>query len=296
MSRGTSTPVAAPPGRPAEGRVLRADRPVAFRIVTIIGLTVLLIVNAVPPLLVIRQAFTPESLSVGWPLPLVPERLSLENLRTLWQAQSLAGHVLLSLWVAIATTALSITIGFPAGWAAARSRRLEGTTTRLAVASRILPPIAIAVPLAVLLNQAFLYDSPTGLGLVVAHLTIGLPFAMLFAYAAFREVPESLEEAAAVDGAGLLQTFVRVSLPSVKGSIAGASILVFLLSWDEFTYALLIQVMHRTMPPLIYYYTEFGLLGSASVLAVIMLIPAVLVIALLQRLLTRAALTGGVKE
>lgn len=275
---------------------IRADRPLAYRVATFVGLALLLILNVVPPLLVIRQAFTPESLSATWPVAMIPERFNLENFEVLWQAQSLIGHVLLSIWVAVATTVLSIVIGFPAGWAAARSSRLKAAMPRLSLVSRILPPIAIAVPLTVLLNRVFLYDSPTGAGLIIAHLTVGLPFAILFAYAAFGDVPESLEEAAAVDGCGPFETFVRVSLPSVKGSIAGASILIFLLSWDELTYALLLQIMYRTVPPLIYYYIEFGLLGSASVLAVVMLIPAVLVIALLQRLLTRAALSGGVKE
>jgi multiple sugar transport system permease protein len=276
--------------------VMRPDRPRLFAVVSGFGLLVLLIVNLVPLLLVIRQAFTPESASAGWPLRLIPERLSLENLTTLWKAQSLTGHVLLSVWVATATTVLSLAIGFPAGWAAARWRPLETGMTRLALGSRILPPIAIAVPLTVLLNRVFLYDHPMGFGLIIAHMTIGLPFAVLFAYAAFRDLPESLEEAAGVDGCGPLQTFLLVSLPGVKGSIAAASILIFLLSWDELAYALLIQVLHRTVPPLIYYYTQFGQLGSASILAVIMLIPAVFVIATLQRLLTRAALTGGVKE
>jgi multiple sugar transport system permease protein len=286
----------AQPAEPAPSRAIRPDRRIAFGVISSIGLLLLLIVNLVPVLLVVRQAFTPESLSAGWPLPLLPERMDTENLTTLWQAQSLAPSLLRSLWVAGTTTALSIAIGFPAGWAAARFRPLEAGLTRLSLASRLLPPIAIAVPLTVLLNRVFLYDHPMAFGLIVAHLAVGLPFAVLFSYAAFRDVPEALEEAASVDGCNPLQTFFYVSLPAVKGSIAAASILIFLLSWDELTYALLIQVLYRTVPPLIYYYTQFGQLGAASILAVIMLIPAILVIAVLQRLLTRAALTGGVKE
>ncbi len=298
MTQTNSTSVAErpEPGPGPSPSPARLRRWSLFGLVSGIGLAMLLIVNLVPLSLVIRQAFTPESASAGWPLRLLPEQLSLENLTTLWRAQSLTGHVLLSVWVATATTVLSLAIGFPAGWAAARWRPLETSMTRLSLGSRILPPIAIAVPLTVLLNRVYLYDHPMGLGLIIAHMTIGLPFAVLFAYAAFRDLPEALEEAASVDGCGPLQTFLLVSLPGVKGSIAAASILIFLLSWDELTYALLIQVLHRTVPPLIYYYTQFGQLGSASILAVIMLIPAVLVIATLQRLLTRAALTGGVKE
>jgi len=260
-----------------------------------VGLVGLLAVNLLPPLLVVRQAFTPESESVGWPLTLLPNRFSVENLLTLWRAQSLVGHFIRSAFVAVTTTAASLALGFPAGWAAARLGVLEGGLTRLSLASRILPPIAIAIPLVALLIPAGLYNHPMGWGLILAHLVQGLPFAVLLAYAAFREVPRELEEAAEVDGCSTLGTFVRVSLPAARGALGGAAILVFLLSWDEFTYALLIQLTNRTMPPLIYYYTEYGQLGSASVMAVLMLVPAILVIAALQRLVSKGALAGGVK-
>lgn len=260
-----------------------------------LGLAVLLMVNLLPVLLVARQAFTPESESAGWPLALLPERFSLENLVTLWRAQSLVGHFARSFFVAAATTFLALLLGFPAGWAAARWRVLEGPAAKLSLASRILPPIAIAIPLVALLIPVRLYDHPLGAGLIIAHLAQGLPFAILLAYAAFREVPVELEEAAQVDGCTTIGTFARVALPAARGAIGGASILVFLLSWDEFTYALLIQLTNRTMPPLIYYYTEYGQLGAASVMAVLMLIPAILVIAILQRLVMRGALAGGVK-
>jgi len=161
--------------------------------------------------------------------------------------------------------------------------------------SRILPPIAIAIPLTAMLIPLGGYNHPLGLGLVAAHLTAGVPIAILIAFVAFREMPRELEDAARVDGCSPLGVFWRISLPSVKGSLASASILIFLVSWDEFTYALLLQLTNRTMPPLVYYYTEYGQLGAASTLAFLMLVPAVVVIAGLQRLLVRGVLAGGLK-
>ncbi|RKZ33241.1 hypothetical protein DRQ33_04575 [bacterium] len=259
------------------------------------GLIILLIINLGPIFLVVRQAFAPESESATWPLTLLPSKLSLQNLFNLWKTQSLLEHLLLSLWVALGTTIISIFIGFPAGWSLARWKKIEGFGTRFAIVSRILPPIAIAIPLTALLIPLRIYNHPFGPGLILAHLTIGLPFAILLSYSAFLEIPNELEEAAYIDGCSTFGAFIRIALPSVKGTIATAFILIFLLSWDEFTYALLIQLTHRTMPPLIYYYTEFGQLASASVLAVIMLIPAILIIVFLQRILNRGVLRGGIK-
>jgi len=262
---------------------------------TIFGLAVLALVDLVPVYLVFRQALAPEADSVAWPLHWWPSRLSLANLSHLWQGQPLVGNVLLSLFVASLTTFFSLALGVPAGWAAARLRQVESATPTVAILSRVLPPIAIAVPLTSLLIPLHLYNHPLGLGLVLAHLTIGIPVAILLSYAGFRDLPRELEEAAYVDGAGTLRTLLFVSLPATRGTVAAAAILIFLLSWDEFTYALLIQLTHRTLPPLIYYFTEYGELGTASALALLMLLPATLVILGMQRLIARGLTTGVVK-
>lgn len=70
---------------------------------------------------------------------------------------------------------------------------------------------------------------------------------------------------------------------------------MFIASWDEFMYALLIQLTNRTLPPLVYYYSEFGQLGTASMLAVLMLVPVMLVIAALQQLVSKGVFTGALK-
>jgi multiple sugar transport system permease protein len=273
----------------------RSTRRIASATISACGLATLVVINVVPILLVLRQALAPESESSAWPLHLIPARISLANLVSLWRTQSLLRHVFLSLWVALGTTGLSLLLGFPAGWAAARWRRLSAPLTRSALLSRVMPPIAIAIPLTALLIPVGLYNHPLGLGLIVAHLTMGLPFVILISYASLVDMPPQLEEAAQVDGCTIWGAFWRVTVPAARGAIGAAFLLAFLLSWDEFTYALLIQLTHRTMPPLIYYFSEFGQLGAASTLAGLMLIPAVAVIGSLQHLKTRGLLSGGLK-
>jgi ABC-type glycerol-3-phosphate transport system permease component len=252
-----------------------------FRVLSPSALLALAIVNLLPIGLVIRQAFSPERESSSWPLSLIPQSVTFQNLASLWETQVLGDHLFLSIWVAVLTTLISLALGFPAGWSAARLVVLQKVTTRSALLSRILPPIAIAIPLTAMLIPLGGYNHPLGLGLVAAHLTAGVPIAILIAFVAFREMPRELEDAARVDGCSPLGVF--------------SSILVFLVSWDEFTYALLLQLTNRTMPPLVYYYTEYGQLGAASTLAFLMLVPAVVVIAGLQRLLVRGVLAGGLK-
>jgi multiple sugar transport system permease protein len=277
---------------PSQGKPAGGIFPVT---ISACGLVTLGLINLVPILLVLRQALSPESESSAWPLSMVPGRITLANLVSLWRTQSLLRHAFLSLWVALGTTLLSLLLGFPAGWAAARWRRLSAPMTRSALLSRVMPPIAIAIPLTALLIPLGLYDHPAGLGLIVAHLTLGLPFVILISYASLVDMPSQLEEAAQVDGCTSFGAFWRITVPAARGAIGAAFLLAFLLSWDEFTYALLIQLTHRTMPPLIYYFSEFGQLGAASTMAALMLIPAVAVIGLVQRLKTRGLLSGGLK-
>jgi ABC-type glycerol-3-phosphate transport system permease component len=270
-------------------------KPAVTKLISSAGLAALCVINLVPILLVLRQALSPESESSAWPLTILPQHISLTSLVSLWQTQSLLRHAFLSLWVALGTTFVALVLGFPAGWAAARWRRMSALMTRTSLLSRVMPPIAIAIPLTALLIPLGLYNHPLGLGLIIAHLTLGLPFVILISYASLVDMPPQLEEAAQVDGCSILGAFWRVTVPAARGAIGAAFLLSFLLSWDEFTYALLIQLTHRTMPPLIYYFAEFGQMGAASTLAALMLIPAVAIIGSLQHLKTRGLLSGGLK-
>ncbi|MGH7247140.1 MAG: ABC transporter permease subunit, partial [Pseudomonadota bacterium] len=114
-------------------------------------------------------------------------------------------------------------------------------------------------------------------------------------YAAFVAVPREIEEAAWLDGASPARVFLTIDLPVVRGALAAAFVLCFILSWDEFGFALLLQQTNRTLPPLLYYYTVFGNVGPASALALLMMIPAVCVVIALGPALRTAAATGSTR-
>jgi len=111
--------------------------------------------------------------------------------------------------------------------------------------------------------------------------------------AAFAGVPREVEEAALLDGASRAGAFVRVTLPLVRPSLATAALLVFLVSWDEFAYALLLQVTNRPLPPLLYYLSAFGHPGLASAVALLMLVPAVAIALVLEKALRPGVLAGS---
>lgn len=249
--------------------------------------------NLVPLWLVVKQAVTPERESFAWPPTWLPHALTTSNFVGAADAVPISQGLVLSLGVALATVASTMALALPAAWLAARHERagrgLDGTM----VVARLFPTIAIAVPLAVIFVQLGLYNDPNGAGLWLAHTLLGLPFAFLILRAAFRGVPAELEDAARLDGAGPWTAFVRVSLPLVRPSLGAAAMLVFLVSWDEFAYALLLQVTNRTLPPLLYYLSAFGHPGLSSAVAVLMLAPALVILLVLEPALRSGVLAGS---
>ena len=263
-------------------------RPIATAFVLGLGA-----INLLPVWLIAKQAITPERESFAWPPTWWPGQPTLENLLALGSSVELASGLLRSASVAAGAVALALAIALPAAWLAARRGSVARPLDAAIVAARLFPPIALAIPLAVLFVRLGLYNQPSGAGLVLAHALLGLPFAFLVLRSGFAGVPRELEDAARLDGASPARAFVLVSLPLVRPSLAAAALLVFLVSWDDFALALLLQVTERTLPPLLYYLSAFGFPGLASAVALVLLAPAVLVIAVLEPALRSGVLAGS---
>ena len=250
-------------------------------------------VDLVPLALIFKQAVTPERESFAWPPTWLPRELTLENFRALDHTIELADGLWMSLGVALLTVASTLVLTLPAAWLAARRPRVDRPLDAAMIITRLFPSIALAVPLAAIFVRLGLYNHPAGLGLWLAHTALGIPFAFLILRTGFRGVPPELEEAALLDGATPVGAVWRVSLPLVRPSLAAAAMLVFLVSWDEFAYAILLQVTNRPLPPLLYYLAAFGHPGLASAVAAIMLLPAVAIVLVLEPALRAGALAGS---
>ncbi len=259
------------------------------------AVTIAMVVAAalLPLALVMKQALTPDRESFAWPPTWLPHELTTANFRALASSAEVPGAIALSAGLAVAVAVATLLIAAPAAWLAGRdrgaSRALDGTI----VLARVFPQIAIAVPLAVVFVRLGLYNRPSGAGLWLAHVLLGLPLAFLILRAGFRDVPPDVEAAAYLDGAGPVTVFLRVTLPLVRPQLATAGLLAWLLSWDDFGYALLLQVTNRTLPPLVYYLSAFGFPGLASAVAVVMLIPALVLVFVLEPAFRGGVLAGS---
>jgi multiple sugar transport system permease protein len=251
-----------------------------------------LIAATLPLYLLAKQSVTPELETFAWPPHWMPHHLTLAHFISVFAVNELRSAVLRSLGVATISAVIATMLGAMLAHAMARSSFAQRVGFSTVSGIRLLPMIAVAIPLGIILASVGIYDSPSGIGLAIVHAALAIPTAALTLYASFVAIPLEIEEAAWIDGASPLRIFLTIDLPLARASIATALILCFILSWDEFGFALLVQQTNRTLPPLLYYYTVFGNVGPASALALLMMIPAVCVVVALGPSL-RGALTAG---
>jgi multiple sugar transport system permease protein len=140
--------------------------------------------------------------------------------------------------VSLAVVVITLLVSIPGAYAVARlpfmGRNKVGT---LFLAVYLFPTIVLAVPLFIAFAKVGLQASLVGLMLVYVVQTVPVSVYMLRSY--FETIPDSIEEAAAIDGAGRIATLRRVTLPLAMPSIMSTGLYVFMIAWNEFLFALL---------------------------------------------------------
>jgi len=209
-----------------------------------------------------------------------------------------------SLIVAFAATLLAVALGTAAAYSMARFRTGGKHLAFWFLSQRMMPPIAIVIPIFLLYSRysdewfgVALID--TRVGLILLYTVFALPFTVWMMYAYFRQMPPELEEAALVDGCSRLQALGKVAWPLAAPGIVSAAAFAFIFSWTEFLFA---QVLARdeaiTVPVALAGMITFfqgNLYGQASALTVVSLIPALILGVLVQRHLVRGLTLGAVQ-
>lgn len=260
-------------------------------------LLAIVVLYAFPFIYLVLTSFKTPSDAIAVPPTVLPKVWSLENFRSAVHAPGVAGAFLHSFEAAGLSTVLSLTLAVPAAYGVTRFGTVSGQVFIMAaLLARMVPPVAVGVPLVGIMSRLQLNDSP--LGLALAHTTISLPLSIWLMASFLEAVPLELEEAARVDGATRLGALRRVVIPVVLGGIAVTAIFAFLASWNEFLFALLLTAVHaETMPVVIAnFQTQFGLQwGTMTALATIYSIPVVLLSLVLQRRIVAGLTLGAVK-
>jgi ABC-type glycerol-3-phosphate transport system permease component len=263
-------------------------------------LAVLLLLGgyAVPYFWQVLTSLKPEAELLALP-PVLPSRLTWEHYRVVLEQSLIPRSLGNSLGVAGLTTVLALGLGLFAAYALARLPVPgKGIVLLGIVAGSAFPQIATVSPLYLLMRALGLRDTWTAL--VLANTSFALPLVVWLLAGFIREIPEELEQAAALDGAGRLEVFRLVLLPLVAPGVASAALLTFLMSWNEFLFAYTFTATEasRTVPVALALFpgvfeVPWGDIAAASILASL---PPILLVAGLQRYLIRGLLAGALRE
>jgi multiple sugar transport system permease protein len=239
-----------------------------------------------------------ETFQPTW-IPFLQFQPTLEHWRSQLATPEIRHALLNSVIISIGAATLALALGTLAAYGLARfrfSRPSNGALTTWFLSQRVLPPVMFVTPFFLLMRQFGLLDSV--LALVLLNATFTLPFAVIILSQTFRELPQELEEAAWVDGASHLQSFLSVVLPLALPGLAATWVICMAFSWNEFLFALSLTSQSAIPMPVIIAGAEhtrgvqFWFVGVNVLMT--MLVPIVLAL-LAQRYIIRGLTLGALK-
>ena len=233
------------------------------------------------------------------PPTLLPETFTFEHYWRLLNETNFLGYFWNSVVLSTTTTFVVVSIATLGAYGLVRFRyRGRETLAFLVLFTYLLPSVVLILPLYLMLVNLGL--SNTISSLVIAYTTFALPYALWLLRSFMTGIPEDLESAALVDGASRLGAFKDVILPQLLPGIISTALFTFILSWNEYLYALVLVNSDEARPLttgvmnmlISSFNIEWSLLMAASVM---MSVPLIIVFAFLQSYLTQGFGAGGVK-
>jgi trehalose/maltose transport system permease protein len=229
-----------------------------------------------------------------------PESFDMANYVAVFQRQPFGQNILNSIAVAGVVVALSLALGIAAAFAFGRiAFRGRSALLMTILGVSMFPQIAVLSGMFELIRSFGLYNTLPGL--ILANLMLTLPFTVWVLTTFMRELPKEIEEAALVDGASSAVLVRRVFLPLMAPAAVTTGLLAFIVSWNEFLFALPFTLTNerRTVPPAIAlmtgtsaYELPWGAIMAASVIVTLPIIALVLVF---QRRIVAGLTAGAVK-
>jgi multiple sugar transport system permease protein len=234
-----------------------------------------------------------EVLSVG-----LPVRPTLQNYASVIEQFPVGQYFQNSLLLAVASTLVALFTGSLAAYGLTRYKfRARRPILMLTLLMRMLPGVALGIPLFLLFSQVRLTN--TFQGLVLAHTAIQLPMVTWVMLGFLEDIPPELADAGLVDGCNRVNVLYHVVLPLAAPGLAVAAIFSFLLSWNNFDLSLILAPTPRlvTMPVgmsnmNLLYGIRWDLLSAAAVMYIV---PTIILALLLQRYIVRGLTMGAVK-
>jgi len=283
----------------SNNRVRRAR--VGLSVLTYLGVAMFVLLTLVPVLWLLLSSVSSNADLTNLPLKWLPSSLDFSRYADLLSPQGSGKDFILalrnSLMVALSSTVLSLIVAIPAAYSFSRSSGRRGNLLYAVLATYMMPPVALVLPLYAILAALKLLNTPWGL--ILVYCTILIPFTTWLLKTNFDAVPVEIEESAMLDGLNRWGVLARMVLPLSLPGLSTAAVWAILLAWDEFFYALIFtsSAQAKTLPVSIADFAagravDYGLICAAGVLAAL---PPLVIGFLLQKGLMSGLTAGSVK-
>lgn len=262
---------------------------------SVMGFTI--VVSVFPIFWVIMSAFKTNAQILSSPFSL-PTSISFDAFAYLFEKYNFVKYFINSLIICTSSTLVSLLIFSMGGYVIAKFD-FPGKNLFFALftITLLVPAQAKAQPLFGLVMKLDLYDNIWGVALV--YLSMGLAMSMFILKASFMAIPKSLDEAAAIEGAGFFTIFWKINFPLAKSGLATAGILMFLNNWNEYFYASLLTSSDdtRTLPLALQFFTEAFSYDYTKLFAAltVVVLPGILLYILAQEQVQNSVASSGIK-
>jgi len=222
--------------RPAAARSTRRERRLDA-LVSYVLLALATLYALFPVAWMLSTSLKSEAEAFGLPVRWIPQRPTLAAYVEMWTLKPFATYFYNSTVVSGATALISTAVGALAGYGFSRFRfRFRATLLGGFLATQMISGVLVIGPYFQLLAAVELYNTLNGL--VIAYVTICLPFAAWMSKGYFDSIPRELDEAGLVDGASRLQIFLRVIMPIALPGTVATFLFAFLLAWQDLLWAI----------------------------------------------------------
>ncbi|MDI6762594.1 MAG: carbohydrate ABC transporter permease [Thermodesulfobacteriota bacterium] len=271
-----------------------------FSGIEIYGFLILVSIYALLPFIwMLSTSLKTEAEAFRVPPTWIPIKSTLDAYVSMWTKKNFGIYFLNSAVISLATAVLSTFFGALAGYGFSRFV-FKGRKFLIGffLATQMLPGVLLVGPYFKILSKFGLYDTRTGL--VIAFLTICLPFSTWMMKGFIDRVPDALDQAALVDGCSRLGVFFRVILPISAPGMVATIIFAFLLAWGDLLWVICLtstESMVTVTLGIARTVGEFQIIWPMLMAGALMGgMPAIILYLLLQRLLVQGLTAGAVKE
>lgn len=231
-------------------------------------------------------------------MTLTPIVWTWENYYNVWFRTPFPLYFWNSFYIASVTTAITVSFAIYAAYAIARIRfRGRVLIGIILLSTQMFPHVTLVLPLFLIIRNLGLFN--THAALIIANVAFALPFAVWMLRGFFVSIPAELEDAAAIDGAGLMTTLHKVIVPLAGPGIAAIAMFTFIRSWNEFLFALVLLQSQslRTLPLGLasfqeeYTYRWDLMMAGGAIVS----LPVLFFFLLMQRFIVQGLLGGALK-